>query len=191
MDLIGKIAVVTGGGRGIGRATALALAGAGAGVCVCARTTAEIEAVAEEVRRLGRPALAVPCDVSDAAQVQALADRTMATLGRADILVNNAGGGQEKNPVGADDVDRWRHTVEVNLVGLYLVTRAFLPHVIADGGGKIINVDRAWGTRRCPATPRMPSPRRACGCLRECWRGRSGSRAWRSTRSSPARWPHA
>ena len=108
MDLAGQVAVVTGGGRGIGRATALALAGAGAGVCVCARTAEEIEAVADEVRRLGRPALAVPCDVADAAQVQALAERTIATLGRADILVNNAGGGEEKNKVGADDVDRWR-----------------------------------------------------------------------------------
>ena len=150
MDLAGKVAVVTGGGRGIGRATALALAGAGAGVCVCARTAEEIEAVADEVRRLGRPSLAVPCDVADAAQVRALADRTMATLGRADILVNNAGGGQEKSKVGADDVDRWRHTVEVNLIGLYLVTRAFLPHIIADGGGKIINIGSGMGHAPVP-----------------------------------------
>ncbi len=150
MDLAGKVAVVTGGGRGIGRATALALAGAGAGVCVCARTAEEIEAVADEVQRLGRPALAVPCDVADPAQVQALADRTMTTLGRADILVNNAGGGQEKSKVGADDADRWRHTVEVNLIGLYLVTRAFLPHIIADGGGKIINIGSGMGHAPVP-----------------------------------------
>ena len=150
MDLGGQVAVVTGGGRGIGRATALALAGAGAGVCVCARTAEEIEAVADEVRRLGRPALAVPCDVADPAQVQALADRTIATLGRADILVNNAGGGQEKSKVGADDADRWRHTVEVNLIGLYLVTRAFLPHIIADGGGKIINIGSGMGHAPVP-----------------------------------------
>ena len=150
MDLAGKVAVVTGGGRGIGRATALALAGAGAAVCVCARTADEIEAVADEVRRLGRPSLAVPCDVADAVQVRALADRTIATLGRADILVNNAGGGQEKSKVGADDVDRWRHTVEVNLIGLYLVTRAFLPHIIADGGGKIINIGSGMGHAPVP-----------------------------------------
>lgn len=145
MDLAGKVAIVTGGGRGIGRATALALASAGSDVCVSARSVGEIDAVAAEIRALGRQGFAVSCDVSDAGQVISLAARTIELLGRADILVNNAGGGEEPGKVGEDDVNRWRHTIDVNLTGLYLVTRAFLPHLVSKGGGKIINIGSGMG----------------------------------------------
>jgi 7-alpha-hydroxysteroid dehydrogenase len=94
--LTGKVALVTGGGRGIGRATALALAGYGADVAVLARSADELEEVATEVRRRGRRGLALPCDVTDAAACRAAVARTVAELGRLDILVNNAGGGEER-----------------------------------------------------------------------------------------------
>ena len=145
MDLVGKVAIVTGGGRGIGRAIALAVAGAGADVCVCARTVAEIEQVAGEVREIGRRALAVPCDVADAAHVDGLAEQTIAALGRADIVLNNAGGGIGPGTVAEADPALWRRAVEVNLMGTYLVTRAFLPHLVAAGGGKIINIGSGMG----------------------------------------------
>src|SRR5688572_1920103 len=90
-SLHGRRAVVTGAGRGIGRAIALALSMAGADVAVSARSTAEIEGVAEQLRAFGRRALAIPCDVTDAAQVAQLAEAAVAGLGGVDILVNNAG----------------------------------------------------------------------------------------------------
>ena len=94
------MAFVTGGGRGIGRAAALALARAGADVAVSARTAAEIDAVAAEVRGLGRRALAVASDVTREPDCRAAVERVVSELGRIDVLVNNAGGSSERGPVG-------------------------------------------------------------------------------------------
>ncbi len=138
------MAAVTGGGRGIGRAIVRYLARAGADVGLCARTAAEIEAVAEEVRRLGRRAVAVPADVTNWEQVRAFADAVVRELGRVDILVNNAGGGIEREiSIAESDPVRWWRAVEVNLYGTYLVTRAFLEHI--NQGGKIINIGSGMG----------------------------------------------
>ena len=150
MDLTGKVALVTGGGRGIGRATALALAEAGADVAMLARSADELEAVAAEVRRLGRRGLALPCDVTDAAGASEAVSRAVAELGRLDILVNNAGGGEERKPTIESDPDRWAQTVAVNLTSVYNVTHVALPHLIAAGGGKIVNVGSGMGHAAAP-----------------------------------------
>src|SRR5690606_6311329 len=97
--LDGEVAVVTGAGTGIGRGIALGLASAGADVVVAARRAQMIESVAEEIRGLGRRALAVPTDVMDDDQVQTLIDATVAEFGKLDIWVNNAGGLQGEKPV--------------------------------------------------------------------------------------------
>lgn len=143
--LSGKVAVVTGGGRGIGRALAFAFAAAGADLALCARTQQQIDAVAEDVRRRGKRALSVACDVADWTQVQAFARRTADSFGRVDIVVNNAGGGTARGPLLESEPSSWWPVVEVNLLGTYLVTRAFLPHLIASGGGKIINIGSGMG----------------------------------------------
>ena len=140
-----KIAVVTGGGRGIGRAIALAFAREGADLCGVARTSAQVESVSEEVRSLGRRALAIVADVTDPAQVERMAAQVKETFGRVDVLVNNAGGGIERRAVLESDPGLWVKDVTVNLVGAYLVTRALLPLMIGAGGGKILNVGSGMG----------------------------------------------
>lgn len=140
-----KVAVVTGGGRGIGRAIALAFAREGADLCVIARTQSQVETVAGEVRAMGRCAAAVAADVTDPAQVERIAAQVKETFGRVDVLVNNAGGGIERRAVLESDPGLWVKDVTVNLVGAYLVARALLPLMIDAGGGRIINVGSGMG----------------------------------------------
>jgi NAD(P)-dependent dehydrogenase (short-subunit alcohol dehydrogenase family) len=137
--LQGRRAVVTGAGRGIGRSIALALALAGADVAVSARSTAEIEGVAEQLRAFGRRALAIPCDVTDAAQVAQLAEAAVAGLGGVDILVNNAGAATSHKFLGHPD-ELWHQMLAINLTGVYYVTKAFVPHMVAQQAGRIINI---------------------------------------------------
>ncbi|MBP87705.1 MAG: short-chain dehydrogenase [Planctomycetaceae bacterium] len=145
MQLYGKSAIVTGGGRGIGRSIALAFARAGADVCVIARTQSQIDEVAEEIRKLGRTGAAIVCDVTDFASVESAVNDAANALGRIDILVNNAGGGEERTKVGDDDPAAWRHAIEVNLLGTYYFSRETLPHLRKGGGGTIINVGSGMG----------------------------------------------
>jgi len=151
MDLDGKVALITGGGRGIGRATALMLAEDGADVAVLARSADEIEAVACEVRALGRRSSAIPCDVTAYDACKSAVDQAVGELGRLDILVNNAGGGAAPgHRVVESDPALWAQTIALNLLGVYYVTHAALPHLIGAGGGKIVNVGS--GARLMPFT---------------------------------------
>jgi 3-oxoacyl-[acyl-carrier protein] reductase len=155
MRLERQTALVTGGGRGIGRAIAIALAGEGANLTVCARTPSEIEAVAAEIEALGRKALAISADVTDAAQVQHLVERTQAAFGGIDILINNAGGmpselydASGSVPLGElwETAERyWDRMLETNLKSVFLCTKAVMPGMIARGGGNIINIASAMG----------------------------------------------
>jgi 7-alpha-hydroxysteroid dehydrogenase len=107
--------MVTGGGRGGGRAVALAYAAAGADVVVAARTSAEIDSCAEQMRALGRRALAVPTDVADPSQVDSLFEATRGELGEVDILVNNAAGPSGVGDLWQIESDDWRECMQVNL----------------------------------------------------------------------------
>jgi 3-oxoacyl-[acyl-carrier protein] reductase len=145
MQLDRKVAIVTGGGRGIGRATALALAQDGAAVVLAARTQAEIAAVAEEVRAAGGRALPVACDVADEQAVAALAARALEAYRRIDILVNNAGFALPGRPILETPLADWERILRVNLTGPFLCAKAVLPAMIRQGGGKIINVASIGG----------------------------------------------
>ncbi len=139
MRLRDRVALVTGGGRGIGRAIALAFAREGAHVAVTARTAAEIEAVAAEARTLGRKALAVSCDITDRAQVEAAVRTSTETLGPIQILVNNAGIAVSAKLTDTDDA-LWERHLRVNLTGAFYMSRAVLPQMLAARWGRIVNI---------------------------------------------------
>jgi len=137
--LLNRCALVTGAGRGIGRSIALALAAAGADVAVSARSQAEIEQVAEQASALGRRALAIPCDVTDPAQVARLAEAATAELGQVDILVNNAGNAGSHKFVGHPD-ELWHRMLAINLTSVYYVTKAIVPQMVERRAGRIITI---------------------------------------------------
>ena len=152
LRLDGKVVIMTGAGRGLGRAMALALAEAGADVVATARTQIQIDETAALVRATGRRCLVVSMDVTQSASVQAMADTTIAEFGRIDILVNNAGGATRGygRPVEAITDEQWRTAIDTNLSGTFYCCRATIPHMLRQGGGKIINVTSGFGVRASP-----------------------------------------
>ena len=149
-DLIGKVAIVTGGGSGLGRQMASALAEAGADLVLCARKVERCEETAADVERLGRRALALPCDVRDPAQVEEVVRSAVAELGRIDILVNNAGTSWGAAP---EDVPRegWQKVLDVNLTGTFqFAQQAGRVMIEQGGGGKIVNVASVAAFRGAP-----------------------------------------
>ena len=154
-SLDGRTALVTGGGRGIGRAIALGLAAAGADVAVLARSADELEAVAGEIRALGRRALAIPTDMMERSQVAAAVARASGDFGRLDVLVNNAGGPLAlSSKPGALDVEThddasWDATIVLNLTSCYWAAKAALGPMLASGYGRIINVGSGYSLVGC------------------------------------------
>jgi len=120
----GKVALVTGAGRGIGRATALALLQDGYRVVLSGRSAEPLQVLAEQAKAEGWEALAVPTDVSDAASVDALFERIQSTYGRLDVLFNNAGIGAPAVPIDELTVEQWNAVLGTNLTGAFLCTRA-------------------------------------------------------------------
>ena len=163
MELKEKVAVVTGGGRGIGKAIATAYAQEGARVIVtAAREKAEIDVVARHIG--GRAILA---DVTCRDDVRKLVDRVVADFGRIDILVNNAGRGMKyvndqfmnaPRPFWAADPDAWQMVIKTNVGGVFEITRAVVPHMLKRGQGRIINISMNYETmKRKGFTPYGPS----------------------------------
>jgi 3-oxoacyl-[acyl-carrier protein] reductase len=134
-DLEGLVALVTGGGRGIGRNVALELAGAGMKIAVSARSKDEIEATAEDIG-----GIAIQCDVSDRAQVEAMVAETEEKLGPVDLLVANAGMAPDEDAAWEMEPADWWRTFEVNVLGVYLCNRAVIPGMLERGRGRIVNV---------------------------------------------------
>ena len=141
MTTVRPIALVTGASQGIGRAVALGLLQDGFRVVLAARRAEPLEALAEEARQQGGEALAVPCDVTDAASVEALFARIRETYDRLDLLFNNAGVGAPAVPVDELELDAWHRAVNTNLTGVFLCSRAAFAMMRAQSprGGRIIN----------------------------------------------------
>ena len=143
-ELDGRIAVVTGGGSGIGRALALAFADEGMDVAIGDIETEPGERVAEEVRAKGRRALAVACDVTDAASVRALAASAREALGGAHVVCNNAGVVAGRQTADMSDAD-WDWVLSVDLQGVVNGLQAFLPGLVAQGEGHVVNTGSIAG----------------------------------------------
>jgi 7-alpha-hydroxysteroid dehydrogenase len=142
--LDGKVAVITGGGKGIGAAIARAFADAGADVVVTARTRADVEAVAADVESRGRRALAVPADVNDLGVLADLVDRTVAELGGLDIVVNNAGG-SVSHPFLDTTVEQLERSFHFNVGATFELSRLAVPRMLERGGGAILNISSVAG----------------------------------------------
>ena len=140
-----QVAVVTGAGRGVGLAIATRLAGMQYHVVLCARSEAEVKRAAADLTATGAGASWFVCDVSDEAQVQALADCVLAQHGRCDVLVNNAGVGAMGRALHETDPAQWDAAIATNLRGPYLTLRAFAPAMIAAGRGDIVNIGSLAG----------------------------------------------
>ena len=146
MKLDGRVAVITGAGRGIGRAIALAYAREGAKLALAARSESELEEAVAAVSELGVEAIAVPTDVTSQRDAERLASRAVERFGRIDVLVNNAGISGPVGPLQGNDIDDWVSTITVNLTGTFLVCRAVIPVMLEQTGGKIINLSGAGAT---------------------------------------------
>lgn len=143
-SLEGRVAVVTGAGRGLGRTMALALAAAGADVVVSSRTQGEIDTARDEIRALGRRSEAIAADCTDEAQSERLIEGAVASLGRIDVLVNNAGINIRK-PVLELSLDEYRQVLTTNLEGYFLCGRAAGRKMVTQGSGKVINISSIMG----------------------------------------------
>lgn len=144
MRLKDKVAIITGGGRGIGRAIAIGFAHQGAHIVVAARTESEILEVADKIKTLGRESLGIVCDISIEDQVKNLVDLTMQKFNRIDVLINNAGIGSMR-PVYATQLESFEKVLKVNLTGTFLCTKHVWQPMKNSGGGSIVNVSSLGG----------------------------------------------
>lgn len=146
-SLDGKVALVSGAGRGIGAGCARALAEAGADVAITARTKEQLDVVADEVRALGRRALVFPADVNDLAAIDAFVAASLDELGRIDVVVNNAGGSMPM-PLLDTSVRAFEQAFHFNVTTAFALSKAAIPHMLAGGGGSIVNISSAMGRLR-------------------------------------------
>ena len=158
LNLDNKVAIITGGGRGIGKAAAITLARGGARVVVAARTVLEIEAVANEIQTMGGEALAIQTDVSKEEDVQHMVQKTLEAYGRVDILVNNAAVNIGPKSFVDLTLEEWNWLMSINLTGVFLCSKYVLKHMMNQQSGKIVNVSSIGGRRGGKGrTPYRPS----------------------------------
>jgi 7-alpha-hydroxysteroid dehydrogenase len=149
--LDGKVALVTGAGKGIGEGIAYALADAGADVAILARTVGDLETVAEGVRQRGRKVVVHPGDAMEWSTLAAFVDRTVAELGGVDVVVNNAGGSNAKRFL-ETTVEDMEWAFRFNVSSAFELTKLCVPHMLERGGGSVVNIASVAGTESKRAT---------------------------------------
>jgi len=142
-----RVALVTGGGRGIGREIALAFARLGADVVIASRNVDNLGPTAADIEALGRQCLAMPTNIRDSAQVDALVAKTLERFGQIDFLINNAGGQFPARPFDISD-NGWRSVIDLNLNGTWNVTQRVARHMVARGFGSIVNIVHIYSFER-------------------------------------------
>jgi 3-oxoacyl-[acyl-carrier protein] reductase len=150
-SLQGKSALITGAGKGIGRAAAIALANEGVNIGLLARTEKDLVEVAKEIEGIGVKVAYSTADVSSMEEVNSAVESLTEALGTFDILINNAGIGKFGKFLELDP-EEWKKIIDVNLMGVYYVTRAVLPQLIEKNGGDIINISSTAGQKGAPVT---------------------------------------
>ncbi|MCP4568596.1 MAG: 3-oxoacyl-ACP reductase FabG [FCB group bacterium] len=148
-NLEGKVAIVTGGSRGLGKAMALGLADAGADVVVASRTQADLDKVAEEIKAKGRKALAIAMDATNFDSIKAMAAKVVEEFGKIDILINNAGFGTTVPFLKIAEED-WDRLLNINLKGYFMVTQAVGAYMFKAKAGRVINISSAMGESPMP-----------------------------------------
>lgn len=144
-DLTGKVAIITGGSKGLGAAMAAGLASAGAELVLASRTLKEVEEAAAEIARdYGHRVLGVACDVTNPADVESLVQRALQEFGKIDILINNAGI-NIRGPIDELSYEQFKQVHDINVDGLWLCSRAVVPHMKKAGYGRIINLASTLG----------------------------------------------
>lgn len=149
-SLEGKVALVTGGSRGIGREIAMRMAQAGAKVVVCSRKMENVQTVADEIEAGGGEALAFQAHVGRPGDVTALVEQTVETFGKVDVVFNNAATNPHFGPLLTADEGQWDKILDINAKGVFRVCKAVVPYMEAQGGGKIINLASVAGLRPSP-----------------------------------------
>lgn len=148
MTLVGKVAIVTGGARGIGAAIATAFARQGAKVVITSRTNSELEATAKAIHSQGSDVLPVQGNVSNSQDVQRVVRNTLDKFGKIDILVNNAGVSGSTKDLQNIPESEWDNVINTNLKGYFLYTKTVLPHMLKQHSGNIINMTSGAGLKR-------------------------------------------
>lgn len=150
-SLTGKTAFITGAGKGIGRAAALALAKEGVNLGLIARTESDLRKVVEEAEKEGVRAAFAVADVSSLKEVEAAISTLTEALGSADILINNAGIGKFGSVLETSPED-WKQVIDVNLMGMFYVTRTVLPQLVEKNGGDVVNISSMSGLKGDPGS---------------------------------------
>ena len=145
LGIQGKVALVTGGSRGLGRHAALSLAREGAAVAICGRTQATLDSTVAELEALGATAIGVVADVSETEAAGSLHDSVVETLGLVDILVNNVGGSIIRTDITGTSLEDFEATFNLNVFGSYALMKLVVPHMRDQKWGRIINIASIWG----------------------------------------------
>lgn len=148
--LSGRVALITGGSRGIGKSIAVRLASSGADVAITARSAEALNEVRQVIEQLGRRCVSIACDVTEEAAPTQIVGETISTLGRLDVLVNNAGGNSFMTSVESMRPSGWRKTLTLNLDATMLLTQEALEPLMSGGHGSVINVASVAGLRGAP-----------------------------------------
>ncbi|MEM7774003.1 MAG: SDR family oxidoreductase [Pseudomonadota bacterium] len=184
-DLSGKAVVVTGASRGIGAATVQEFARQGAKVVLAARSSAEIEALADQISTEGGTAIACACDVSQYDQVANLVDVCQQAFGRVDVLVNNAGVIEPIARLAASNPEHWARAADINYKGVYFGLRAALPIMVAQGSGVVVNVSSGAATSALEGWSHYCSSKAAVLSLTRCAYKEYGTQGIRVVGLSP------